>query len=84
MLSTKSVKKNEAFKSAILEVFHVMEGRGIMTGEFTAHLIETISRSDNENKEKLAKIYPEYVEAVRAYEGYEITYDEAFANFFKD
>jgi len=69
---------------AILEVFYVMEGRGIEPGSFTRHLIETIAKADATNKGKLALVYPEYVEVVSAYQNSAELYDEMVGQVFEN
>lgn len=69
-------------KMAGLEVFYVFEGRGIKPGSFTEHLIHTIARADSMNSAKLSTIFPEYVEAVRAYKFSEESYKELEALAF--
>lgn len=63
-------------KKAALEVFYVFEGRGIQPGSFTEHLILLIAKADSMNSAKLSAIFPEYVDAVRAYKSTEASYKE--------
>lgn len=71
-------------KKVALEVFYVFEERGIRPGSFTEHLIFAIARADSMNSAKLSTIFPDYVEAVRAYKFSEESYKELEALAFGD